>query len=70
VQYWALRGLLALLQERFMSKWWHYSKVEAWNFTIKTLKLVNSMKPDLSLVGLNRNTIIQEKTPETCAFHG
>ena len=23
VQYWALKGLLALLQERFMSKWWH-----------------------------------------------
>jgi len=22
VQHWALRGLLALLQERFMSKWW------------------------------------------------
>jgi len=38
VQYWALRGLLALLQERFMSKWWHWSKVEAWNFTIKTFK--------------------------------
>jgi len=33
---WALTGLLALLQERFMSKCWHWSKVEAWNFTIKT----------------------------------
>jgi len=32
------RGLPALLQEKFMSKWWHWSKVEAWNFTIKTFK--------------------------------
>jgi len=26
------------LQEWFMSKWWQWSKVEAWNFTVKTFK--------------------------------
>jgi len=58
------------LHERFMSKWWHRSKVEAWNFTNKTLKPVNSMKADFLFFGLNLNTIVQEKTPETCTFHG
>jgi len=28
------------------------------------------MKGNFLLVGLNMNTIVQEKTPETCAFHG
>jgi len=31
-------GLLALLQKWFMSKWWHWSKVEAGNLFIKTFK--------------------------------
>jgi len=35
----ALRGLLAVLQERFMSKWWHCSEVEARKFTIKTFRI-------------------------------
>jgi len=26
------------LQERFMSKWWHCFKAEAWNFNVKTFK--------------------------------
>jgi len=29
----------AFTRNRFMSKWWHWSKVEAWNFTIKTFKI-------------------------------
>jgi len=36
----------------------------------KLLKPVNSMKEDFLFVGLNLNTIVQEKTPETCTFHG
>jgi len=70
VQHWALRGLLALLQERFMSKWWHGSKAEVWNFTVKIKKLVNSMKANFLVVGLNLNTIVQEKTSKTSTFHG
>jgi len=45
-------------------------KVEAWNFTIKTFKLVNSMIADFLCVGLNLNTVVQEKMSETCTFHG
>ena len=28
------------------------------------------MKADFLFVGLNLNTIVQEKTPERCALHG
>jgi len=28
------------------------------------------MKADFLFVGLNLNTIVQEKKPETCTFHG
>jgi len=42
-------------------------QVEAWNFTIKTFK---TMKADFSFVGLNLNTVVQEKTPETSKLHG
>jgi len=28
------------------------------------------MKANFLVVGLNLNTIVQEKTPETCTFHG
>jgi len=28
------------------------------------------MKAKFLFVGLNLNTIVQEKTPETCTFHG
>jgi len=28
------------------------------------------MKADLSFAGLNRNAIVQEKTPETSTIHG
>jgi len=28
------------------------------------------MKAHFLFVGLNRNAIVQEKTPETCALHG
>jgi len=28
------------------------------------------MKADFLFVGLNLNTYVQEKTPETCTFHG
>ena len=34
----ALKGFLALLQDKFMSKWWHWSELEPWYFTIKTFK--------------------------------
>jgi len=34
------------------------------------LKLVSSMKAVFLFVGLNLNTLVQEKTPETCMFHG
>jgi len=40
-------------------------QMEAWNFTIKLLKLVNSVKADFSFFRLNLNTVVQEKTPET-----
>jgi len=63
----ALRGLLALLQERFMRKWWHWSKVTAWNFTIKTFETCQFNE---SRRFICRNAIVQEKTPETCTFHG
>jgi len=36
----------------------------------QSLKLVNSMKANFLFVGLNLNTVVQEKTPETCTFHG
>jgi len=55
---------------------WHWSKVEAWNLTVKTLKLVNSMKAYFLFVGVKSvqekrsGEIVQEQTPETCAFHG
>jgi len=40
----------SVLHERFMSKWWLSSKIEAWNFTKnKFEKLVNSMKIDVYL---------------------
>jgi len=38
-------------------------------FTIKTFE-INAMKTDFLFVGLNLNTIVQEKTPETCTFRG
>jgi len=28
------------------------------------------MKADFLFVGLNLNTYVQQKTPETCTFHG
>ena len=38
----------SVLHERFMSKWWLSSKIEAWKFTKNKLeKLVNSMKIDV-----------------------
>jgi len=63
----SLRGLLALLQERFE----HWSKVKIQSRSLEFyyqnfLKLVNSMKANLLFVGLNPNTNVQEKTPE---FH-
>jgi len=63
----ALRGLIALLQERFMSKWWYLSKVEAWNFTIKTFETSQFNETRLFIC---RNAVVQEKAPETCRFHG
>jgi len=57
------------LQERFMSRWWQWSKVENWNFTIKTFKTCQFNESRHLFVGLNLNTIVQEKAPETCTFH-
>jgi len=38
---------------------------------VSIVKLVNSIKANFFLfVGLNLNTIVQEKTPETCTFNG
>jgi len=34
------------------------------------INLVNSMKANFLFVGLNLNTVVQEKTPETSTFHG
>jgi len=53
-----------------MSKWWHRSKVEAWNFAIKTFKTSQFNESNFLFVGLNLNAIVQEKTPERCTFHG
>ena len=67
----ASRCLQAVLQERFMIKWWLSTEAEAWNFTKnKFLKLVTSMKADISYAGLNLNTIVQKKTPEKYTFIG
>ena len=52
--------MLTLIQSRSLEL--HYQS--------KLIKLVNSTKADFLLVGINLNTCVQEKTPETCTFHG
>jgi len=55
----------ALFQVSATRKLWLSSTVEAWKFTEnKLLKLVNSMKIDFLLAGLNLNIIIQKKASE------
>jgi len=49
------------LQDSFPRKWWLSFKVEIWKFTKnKLLKLINSMKADFLLAGLNQNRTIQK----------
>jgi len=62
--------VLALLQEGLMSKWRHWSEVKTWNFTIKTFETYQFNESRILFVGLNMNTIVQEKTPETCTLRG
>jgi len=55
---------------KFMSKWWNWSKVEAWNFTVETFKTCQFNESRLLFVDLNLSTIVREKAPEICTFHG
>jgi len=36
----------------------------------QNFKTANSMKAEFLFVGVNLNTYVQEKTQETCTFHG
>ena len=44
--------------------------IQSRSLELSLSKLVNSLKADFLFVGLNLNTIVQEKTPEACTFHG
>jgi len=64
----ALRGSLVLLQERFIRKWWHWSEVEAWNFTIKTFKTCRFNENRLFICRLKSEYNCSGERPETCTF--
>jgi len=70
VQYWALKVLQHLSKKGLWANGGIGSKQKLGISLSKLLKLVNSMKADFLFVGLNLNTIVQEKTPETFTFHG
>jgi len=53
----------AVWQGNCTRKWWFSTKMKHWNFSEnKLLTLINLMKMDFLLVGLNLNIIIQKKS--------